>query len=1362
MSIVTRTCRELERDRSPGDGKPLRLDALRSIGAYVLLGAPGSGKTTLFEREARETGGVFESARDFITLSDRPEWRGRTLFIDALDERRAGSSNATHPLDQIRSKLDRLGRPRFRISCRDADWLRTSDQNHLMRVSPDRFVCVFHLDPLDQDGVFEILANSLGTQTPQQFVQEARDRGIERLLENPLTLKLLVHATESGGWPASRTETYERACAILSRETNPEHTAGNHNRPAESALLKVVGRLCAIQLLTGSDGYSLEPAQEGGHLIPFASVGEEASEAMRYALQSRLFVSVAGGMTPVHRHVAEFLAGRYLAGKVSTGTPVSRVLALVSGYDGHVVSDLQGTTAWLAAHSRESRASVMSRDPVGTLIYGDISAFSSEEKILLVRAVAQHLERHTGLKALFHGGNPRLSDLATPEMANSIRDTLRRSDEDSTNLRSTFLVLRALQVGRQVPRLADDVLRLVREQGRHHQVRSEALDAYVRQVKGSENNSNVLLGLLEEVWRGEIDDPEDELLGQLLATLYPEPLGAAQAVSYLRSPRNRQLGAAYWRFWNFNIAEETDIQRIAELLDAFADRAASIRHEFEGFGLGPICYTIRHLPPSLLARYLKSANSQVEPPRLYTWLKLVSDDRLYRPRPDERRTVQEWLEARPKIWKSVFLIVAEHSASDGRFDQVVDRAQHLLLNFPIPSDSDRWCLDQSRRTTDEGVVRVLMESARTIRRRNPSISVPGKSVTAGSELDRSFRRPFEEVLADDGQVKHSEQPSSSDEADPLEVPKREWRSRTRENLRSLRENRCQPAFLEGLAEVYFGNDYLTEGAGAQDRLFDLLGDEELVEAALAGLKGAVTRDDIPTDREVLKLHMQDRWHRLALPFLAGIEEIERSSSSVVDTFGESQLRLALAFHYTMRRQHPAPNGPESSEHGKTALPRWYLDLLESDPGLLADVLVQTMRSEIRKGLVLYSELLNLLQEGVYSEVARLVSLPLLRVIPVRCTVAQLDGLELILKAALLHCKDRDLQALTEEKLGRNSMTVGQRVYWLAAGLFLDPLQYRERLEQYVSFDEERIRHLVEFMAGDLSDSDDSLPIHSLDVQSLEALIARAGWLHRPLSQHTQAVRASALVQGFVEQLGSNPSSAATEALERLLRMRKLEPWRPVIRHWQRDQFEVRRNSSFSYPSIEQVRQSLDNLRPASAADLTALTTDLLEGLAREIRDGNASLWRQFWNEDSGRVATTPKHEDRCRDLLLQFLRDRGLERLGVDSQPEGRYADDKRADIRVSFGGFNTPIEIKKSIHRDLWSAIRNQLVRKYTRDPESDGYGIYLVLWFGAQNVPTPPSGLRPQNACELRERLRDVLEADERLKILIVVIDVADSDIG
>ena len=46
----------------------LSLDHWRGNAAYVLLAEPGAGKTEAFKSEARETGGVYVSARDFITL----------------------------------------------------------------------------------------------------------------------------------------------------------------------------------------------------------------------------------------------------------------------------------------------------------------------------------------------------------------------------------------------------------------------------------------------------------------------------------------------------------------------------------------------------------------------------------------------------------------------------------------------------------------------------------------------------------------------------------------------------------------------------------------------------------------------------------------------------------------------------------------------------------------------------------------------------------------------------------------------------------------------------------------------------------------------------------------------------------------------------------------------------------------------------------------------------------------------------------------------------------------------------------------------------------------------------------------------
>ena len=203
---------------------------------------------------------------------------------------------------------------------------------------------------------------------------------------------------------------------------------------------------------------------------------------------------------------------------------------------------------------------------------------------------------------------------------------------------------------------------------------------------------------------------------------------------------------------------------------------------------------------------------------------------------------------------------------------------------------------------------------------------------------------------------------------------------------------------------------------------------------------------------------------------------------------------------------------------------------------------------------------------------------------------------------------------------------------------------------------------------------------------------------------------------------------------------------------------MRRDAEFRHPDVAQVLETLGKSRPANHADLAALTVDFIAEISRKIRDGNTNDWRQYWNVDRAARSWNPRHEDDCRDALLSDLQQR-MTGLGIEAVPEGRYAEAKRSDIRVSHDGFNVPVEIKKSTHRDLWSAIRSQLIARYTRDPGAAGYGIYLVFWFGNQPNPCqmPESGPRPRSAAELEERLRDTLTPEEARLISICVIDVA-----
>ena len=363
MSItVARTCTEVPPEGASGIGASAPLSAYRSKPAYVLLGDPGSGKTTQFRKECEELGdaAAYVTARNFVHmhLDSHLEWRDRTVFIDGLDEMRAGAADARVPLDEIRNRLDRLGRPSFRISCREADWLGPNDRRSLEAISPDSTITVLLLNQLSEQAIRELLAEEIGIGDAETFEVEARRRGLGAMLGNPQTLKLLAEAVKDGGaWPKSRLETLDLACRKMAAEHNEEHQAVVPIHSTEAAL-DAAGHMCALLLLCGFEGYSLASGGNRDELrmsgfVTLDDLGRASADPSRELLKSTLSTKLfeAGGerkFVPRHRQIAEFLAGRYLAKLIDGGLPARRVVALMTGpSDGRVVTALRGLSAWL-------------------------------------------------------------------------------------------------------------------------------------------------------------------------------------------------------------------------------------------------------------------------------------------------------------------------------------------------------------------------------------------------------------------------------------------------------------------------------------------------------------------------------------------------------------------------------------------------------------------------------------------------------------------------------------------------------------------------------------------------------------------------------------------------------------------------------------------------------------------------------------------------------------------------------------------------------------------------------------------------------------------------------------------------------
>ena len=528
--IVPRTCTEIPEDAGQESPPRSRSPAeFRQASSYVLLGDPGSGKTTSFEAECRALGeeACLVAARDFLTLDPdaHPEWHGTTLFIDGLDEVRGGGGDARTPLDALRGRLEALGRPRFRLSCREADWLGANDRRNLAAVAPEAGLAVLRLDPLTEEDIERFLNSRTGVGDASAFVATAKEQGVAGFLANPQCLHMLADIVAGGdAWPQSRLDLFEGACRRMVREHNEEHIAATGRRSSspglvEDDLLDAAGRLCAVLLMSGLPG-SAVPGRESADFPDLNRCAGQQEERCRRAVSTKLFKAAAGGrFQPIHRYVAEFLAGRYLArliegdrrgGRVVRGgIPARRVVALMAGHDGGVVTELRGLSAWIAAHTPSARDELIERDPIGVGLYGDIGRFSTREKRDLLTSLARVASR----LHLASGAIAAFESLATAPMEPAIEEILGSTGREPERESFVGFVLDVVCNGSALSGLADRLLALVHDDTWSPWIRAAAVRAFLHNSPDGPAKTNMLKLLLEDIQAGAVADHRPGSLG---------------------------------------------------------------------------------------------------------------------------------------------------------------------------------------------------------------------------------------------------------------------------------------------------------------------------------------------------------------------------------------------------------------------------------------------------------------------------------------------------------------------------------------------------------------------------------------------------------------------------------------------------------------------------------------------------------------------------------------------------------------------------------------------------------------------------------------------------------------------------------
>ena len=1404
--LVERTVSRWREDRWVSNGE--KLSDFRSASGYVLLGEPGSGKSTAFEHETRIDGnGVGVTARRFIrrSIDAHPEWRRRTLFIDGLDEVRVQGGDPREPLDELVCRFERLGKPSFRLSCRDEFWLGRNDIRELSSVVDGDDICLLRLDPLTGQDAYRILAD-LGAPDPEGFLRKAVGSGMEAFLRNPLLLQILAKAQSPGAWPDGQLATFERACEELARETNQEHLdARDGNTFANDEVVLAAGRLCAILLLTGRSGWSRRGP--GDDDCPALSEAGEDQPLLKFALDTRLFVGIAEtGRCSHHRRIAEFLAARFLDHAIrERQLPATRVLALMRGADGAVMPDLRGTAVWLAAWNPDCRRPLIKSDPVGVAFHGDAGRFTRHDTGLLLSGLERQLQHQS------EWASPAsLAALMAGPACDMLWDMLRSPDRSDARQRLVEVLLRGLAAtplsgsrlrgagsSSTAPRASEILPAVVRDDGWHLSVRQRSLVALIHLVGQEADGPAILIGLLREIVEGRLpEDDGGELRGELLIWLYPRHIAAEQVwdctvrIRDIEEPTRiaPAAGNKAKKFWTEHLVNESAPEDLRTLLNTLAARAEQLipllaRNDAESVVL------------RLLAAGLELFGEDMEVTELYEWFGLVDahhertelipahcGNLMLRSRnTTERNRIYNWLRNHRAIQLALVQEGLKRHASlplNRMLDQQI--GVKFLGGEPRPGFR-RWCMDTA--------VDLAATDAR------PAIELAGWAVM---ERREEWGRPLEndEVLtAVRGtpllQQWHEKRIAAEAKLAAVVVRLREshlyrevgklrdaYLASIRKELDAIEAGQVPSALLHDLGRVYVSGI----GQGGPDQPREELkrhlasvraSDQDLPAAVIRGFRSLVDRTDLPDLDQIVRLHAQGRTSHFALPFLAGLAEDELTGEELLQSLDKECLRRALGFYLLSRlptRRHPDPERLSQSEDAR---PRWFVQALQTHQQTVADAFTAVHGARVQAKEFPDQQLYDMATNAEYKWVARLALPRMFSRFPSICTEPQIEVLREVLRAAFMHMPQDEIARLVRRRLRRKGMDLAQQAHWLGAGLFVEPEACFPRLFDFVSKGQKtkRIRHIVDslFRHSELPTS------HDWSTSHLRALIEIVGrGLRSPWDGgHNRSTQFMAgedsglgpevhpLMDIWVKTLAARVDEEAIAALGDLADDPNLEHWRGMLLRARDEQAENFRISVWEPPKLRQIRDALRGGPPASAADLHALVAGELANLAERIRDGNTDDWRQYWhsypNDRQGRMVIKPKSEDPCRDTLLSDLQ-LLLRPHEVDAQPEGHHADDNRSDIIAVHGGHAVVVEVKRTHSMELWSAIEKQLIAKYLRDPRTGGYGIYLILWFGPDHVRrAPPSGTRPKSPDELRDRLIELLPREHRDAVTILVIDAS-----
>lgn len=1290
---------------------------------YVLLGEPGLGKSTAFVTQASREGGHYMRIADFIEEDELLAWEGQVLFLDGLDEVR-NESNQGNVLVRTRVKLKKAKVSKVRISCRAYDWLGATDKEDLAALVPASPVTVLRLEPLQEEDVEDILQRNHGIEDPKTFVAKARQFDAYELLTNPETLRLLVNAVEGSQWPGTRDELYYTACQKLVQENNKRQRRIKKEQHIEpDTLLDAAGHLSAVILLSNKTGVANDAEGENAQFPVIEELSPPNRKQLDHSLNSKIFrLEGEHRLMPSHRMIAEYLASHWIGKQVdNNGLPLNRVLNLLLHIDGRTVTSLRGLYAWLSLHCQTARKTLIQNDPLTVAMYGDIKSMSRIDRKFIMACIMEEAAHNPAFRQDYYDFD-FFGELAVEDLEKEIIDILKTDRRDDVGQTQVDIALSYVVHASPAPQFMVILERIVRDDSFWSRIRKQALNALLRLDFSTEKR----LSLLDDIVQSKVGDSDDEIAGLLLENLYPEHIPIDNIFNYHHPLKNPSLYGHYVRFWCKYFPERTELKQLPKLLSLIIDK-----YDFNT--KDPFERRQNNFVDIILNKCITSYGDDVDDETLFQWLSVGFDKHGHTEREkDQHESIMQWLSLRPARYKTVMQIGLSNSLKYKSPYFFIHKMENMLLGVETPKDMGLWHLDKASEAESKILIDYHIDMVmRTLLHKKGDEGLTADMVFDWANLYEPYpdwRREQAEGKNEYDQKRESERKKRTADIAP-HIPK-------------IKEGTLPVFYLDQLAGVWRGSWSNIHGETVEQRFNDYVAfGDELVEATKEGFIKLLKTEDIPDVEKIIHAAKENRRMYISYPLQMGMQwSWERAPESILK-LPESIKKSAVAFYFTTFNE-------------KT--PQWLWQLIDDSPDMVADVFYLYLSTLIKAKHTHIEHIYSLDSDDAFKPLSERVVPRLLREFPVRTNAGQLKHLEILLKAGILYL-DLELLNIVNDKVIKKGMSKAQKVYWYITGMLLFPEAYEKTMWDHIGKSELYLKSLTGFLNDEKMRSYSN---YQLPVTTIGNLISRlspisdfnweskGGWV-------TDSMNRGNFVRGLITQLSMIANEDAKSELEKAKKAINIEPLKYVIDRALVELSVRKREADYMYQMPRDIAQILANQAPVNAKDLSTLLSDVIENVARDIRCENDDGYRAFWEF---RTNKNPRWENDCRDALLTRMRPL-LNKHGVICEPEGDYSKDKRADIKAFKGNsIEVPIEIKRDDNESLWHAMNTQLRDQYSIARNTKGYGIYLVLWFGGNKLPTPTDGdKKPKSREELENRLRALLDDTDKDRITIHVIDLS-----